>query len=178
MEILITFVIAVSLSMDAFSLSLAYGTLGLSKKETFELSFIVGIYHFFMPIIGIFLGSILLNIIHIKPDIVVFIVLLFIGIQMIIESFKEEERIEPMSKMELLLFGLAVSIDSFSVGIGLNTITNNYVLSSIIFSISALIFTYLGLIMGKKISEIIGKIATTLGGVTLIIISFIYLFKL
>ena len=178
MEILITFVIAVSLSMDAFSLSLAYGTLGLSKKETFELSFIVGIYHFFMPIIGMFLGTILLNIIHIKPDIVVFIVLLFIGIQMIIESFKEEEKIEPMSKMELLLFGLAVSIDSFSVGIGLNTITNNYVLSSIIFSISAFIFTYLGLIMGKKISEIIGKIATTLGGVTLIIISFIYLFKL
>lgn len=178
MEILILLAIAVSLSMDAFSLSLAYGTLGLSKKETFELSFIVGVYHFFMPIIGMFLGKIILGFIHIKPDIVVFIVLLFIGIQMIIESFKEEEKLEPMSKIELLLFGLAVSIDSFSVGIGLNTITNNYILSSTIFSISAFIFTYLGLIMGKKISEMIGKVATLLGGATLIIIAFIYLFKL
>lgn len=178
MEILILFVIAVSLSMDAFSLSLAYGTLGLSKKETKLLSVIVGIYHFFMPIIGMFLGKIILNILHIKPDIVVFIVLLFIGIQMFIESFKEKEEIKYMSKIELLLFGLAVSIDSFSVGIGLNNITSNILLSSTIFSLSAFFFTYLGLILGKKINEMIGRIATTLGGITLIIIAFIYLFKL
>ena len=136
MEIFIILVIAVSLSMDAFSLSLAYGTLGLSKKEIKILSIIVGIYHFFMPIIGMFLGSILLNIIHVKPDIVVFVVLLFIGIQMIIESFKKEEKIETMSKVELLLFGLAVSIDSFSVGIGINNISNNFIMRSIIFSLT------------------------------------------
>ena len=65
MEIFIIFVIAVSLSMDAFSLSLAYGTLGLSKKETIQLSSIVGIYHFFMPIIGMFLGKFILNLV--KP---------------------------------------------------------------------------------------------------------------
>ena len=178
MEILILLTIAVSLSMDAFSLSLAYGTLSLSKKQMFELSFIVGIYHFFMPIIGMFLGKLILNIIHVKPDVVIFIVLLFIGIQMIIESFKEEEKIQIMSKLELLLFSFAVSVDSFSVGIGLNTITNNYLLASTFFSISAFIFTYLGLVLGKKISEIIGKVATLLGGSTLIIIAFIYLFKL
>ena len=178
MEIFILFMIAVSLSMDAFSLAIAYGTIGLSKKETNLLSIIVGIYHFFMPIIGMFLGKIILNIIHIKPDLAVFIVLLFIGIQMVIESFKEKEEIKPMSKFELILFGLAVSIDSFSVGIGLNTITHNIVLASTIFSICSFVFTYLGLKLGKKINEIIGKIATTLGGLTLIIIAFIYLFKL
>jgi len=178
MKIFILFTIAVSLSMDAFSLSLAYGTMGLSKKETNLLSVIVGIYHFFMPIIGMSLGKIILNIIHIKPDIAVFIVLLFIGIQMVIESFKEKDEIKQMSKIELLLFGLAVSIDSFSVGIGLNSITDNFILASMIFSISSFLFTYLGLSMGKKINEIIGKIATTLGGLTLIIIAFVYLFKL
>ena len=41
MELFIIFVIAVSLSMDAFSLSLAYGTLALSKQETIQLSSIV-----------------------------------------------------------------------------------------------------------------------------------------
>lgn len=178
MEIFILLVIAVSLSMDAFSLSLAYGTLSLPKKQILTLSLIVGIYHFFMPIIGMLLGKLILNMIHLKPDIVVFIVLLFIGVQMIIESFKNEEQVQTLSKIELFLFGFAVSIDSFSVGIGLNTITHNYILSSLIFSISAFIFTYLGLILGKKISEMIGKISTILGGLTLIIIAFIYLFKL
>jgi len=178
MEIFILFTIAVSLSMDAFSLSLAYGTIGLSKKETNLLSIIVGIYHFFMPIIGMFLGRIILNIIHIKPDIAIFVVLLFIGFQMVIESFKEKEEIKSMSKLELLLFGLAVSIDSFSVGIGLNTITDNIILASAIFSVCSFLFTYFGLKLGKKINEIIGKIATTIGGITLIIIAFIYLSKL
>ena len=178
MSIIVVILIAISLSMDAFSLSLAYGTVGLSKKETNLLSIIVGIYHFFMPLIGMFLGQIILNIIHIRPDLAVFIVLLFIGIQMVIESFKEKEEIKQMSKLELVLFGLAVSIDGFSVGIGLNTITNNIVLASIIFSICSYLFTYLGLKLGKKLNEIIGKIATALGGITLIIIAFIYLFKL
>lgn len=177
MEIIVLVIIAISLSMDAFSLSLAYGTLGLEKKEEKLLSIIVGIYHFFMPILGMFLGNIILNFIKIEPDIIVFIVLLFIGIQMIIESFKKEE-IKSMSKAELFLFGLAVSIDSFSVGIGLKTITANYLLSSTIFSVSACFFTYLGLILGKKINEIVGKIATLFGGITLIIIAFIYLIKM
>lgn len=178
MEIFIIFVVAVSLSMDAFSLSLAYGTLGLSKKEIINLSTIVGVYHFIMPIIGMFLGSILLNITHIKPDIVVFIVLFFIGIQMIIESFKNEEKLVKLSKVELFLFGFAVSIDSLSVGIGLNNITNNCILSSFIFSFFSFSFTYLGLILGKKVSELIGKFATIIGGMFLIIISFVCLFKL
>lgn len=178
MDILILLTIAVSLSMDAFSLSLAYGTLNLDKRTINLLSIIVGLYHFFMPLIGMFLGRIILNFIHIKPDIVVFIVLMFIGIQMIIESFKKEEKLEVLSKTELFLFGLAVSIDSFSVGIGLNTITSNYIFAAIIFSLSALIFTYLGLNLGKKISEMIGKIATFFGGITLIIIAFIYLLQL
>jgi putative Mn2+ efflux pump MntP len=59
MNIILIFIIAISLSMDAFSLSLAYGTISLSKKEIRLLSFIVGIYHFFMPILGMLLGKIL-----------------------------------------------------------------------------------------------------------------------
>ena len=58
MSIYIIFVIAVSLSMDAFSLSLAYGTLNLKKKYIKQLSLIVGIYHFFMPLIGLLIGKI------------------------------------------------------------------------------------------------------------------------
>ena len=50
-------VIAVSLSMDAFSLSLVYGTLNLEKKTIILQSLIVGLFHFFMPRIGIYVGD-------------------------------------------------------------------------------------------------------------------------
>ena len=175
MNIITIIIIAVSLSMDAFSLSLAYGTLNLEKKQIKKLSLIVGIYHFLMPLLGLSVGKILLKIITIETDIIVCIVLSFIGIEMIIDTFKEEETVKIMTLKELLLFGLAVSIDSFSVGISLQAITNNYILCITTFSLSSFIFTYLGLIIGKRINSIIGKISTILGGITLLIIGILYI---
>ena len=177
MHIFLIIMIAVSLSMDAFSLSLAYGTLNLNKKDIFLLSIIVGIYHFFMPLIGNCIGSLFLKIFPLEPKIIVFVVLLFNGIQMIIEGIKVKEEVKKLSILEMIMFGLAVSIDSFSVGIGLQSISNKYVLCAYIFSLSSLIFTYIGLLLGKKINNIVGKISTIIGGLILIFIGFIYLFK-
>ena len=171
---IIVLTIAVSLSMDAFSLSLAYGTLNLEKNYVRKTSIIVGIYHFFMPLIGLTIGNMILKIIPIPTNIIVCIVLTFIGIEMIIDSFKNEEDIKIMTLKEMLLFGLAVSIDSFSVGIGLEALTQNYILSASIFSITSFVFTYIGLSIGKTINNLIGKISTLLGGLVLIIIGIIY----
>lgn len=167
--------IAISLSMDAFSLSLAYGTLNLEKKYIKKLSLIVGIYHFFMPLIGHKIGNILLKMVPIKPNLIVFIVLTFIGIEMLLDSFKNEEEIKIMTLKELLLFGLAVSLDSFSVGLGLDAISKKHLITLTIFSITSLTFTYIGLILGKKINNKVGKISTIIGGIVLIIIGITYI---
>lgn len=170
----IIYLIAISLSMDAFSLSLAYGTLNLEKSKIWKLSIIVGSYHFIMPIIGLLTGHYIYKIIPINPNIIVFIVLLIIGIQMIIESFKEEE-IHILKKYEMIMFGLAVSIDSFTVGIGIKQITNNTFSTAIVFSITSSIFTYLGLYLGKIVNNKIGKISTIIGAIILILIGISYL---
>lgn len=176
MSIFIILTIAVSLSMDAFSLSLAYGTLNLSKKHRVQLSSIVGLYHFFMPLLGMAIGNTVFHIFPIKPSIIVFVILGFIGIQMILESFKEERGLNVMGFIQLLIFGFAVSVDSFSVGIGLNAIHSNYLLCAFIFSLSSFCFTYLGLLLGAKIHSYIGKASTIIGGTVLIIIGILYLF--
>ena len=175
MSIYIIITIAVSLSMDAFSLSLAYGTLNLEKQYIKKLSSIVGIYHFIMPLLGLTIGNILLKIIPIDPNIIVCVVLTFIGIEMIIDSFKKEDNIKIMTIKEMILFGLAVSLDSFSVGIGLEALTKNYILSVSMFSLSSFIFTYIGLTIGKKINNMIGQISTLIGGIILIIIGITYI---
>ena len=174
MSIYLIIIIAVSLSMDAFSLSLVYGTLNLDKNYIRKLSIIVGIYHCFMPLFGLFTGNALFKFLPINPNIIICVVLTFIGIEMIIDSFHKEENIKIMKLKELILFGLAVSIDSFSVGIGLKAITNNYIKTVLIFSITSFIFTYLGLITGKKINNLIGNLSTLLGGIILIVIGILY----
>ncbi|MBQ2947027.1 MAG: manganese efflux pump [Bacilli bacterium] len=177
MNIILIFIIAVSLSMDAFSLSLAYGTISMSKKEIRLLSIIVGIYHFFMPILGMLIGKFIFNIMHISGDLIVLIIFSFIGINMIIESLKKEEKVKKMKLGEMILFGLAVSIDSFSVGIGINNISDNFIMCSSIFSITSFMFTYIGLKLGNKLNQLIGKISTIVGGVVLILFGLIYIIK-
>lgn len=177
MSFLFVLLIAVSLSMDAFSLSLAYGTLNIEKSRRILLSIIVGVYHFFMPILGMNVGKTVLYLLPVKPSIVVFLVLLIIGIQMIIESFKEDRQITLLKISEFFIFGFAVSIDSFSVGIGLNTIYNKPILAAFLFSIFSLLFTYLGLYLGTKINNWIGKTSTFIGGLVLIITGICYIIK-
>lgn len=175
MSIAMVIMIAISLSMDAFSLSLAYGTLNLEKKYIHMLSIIVGIYHFAMPLMGMWIGNSILKILPVSTNTIVFIVLVLIGLEMIIESFKENRSVSLMKVSELLIFGLAVSLDSFSVGLGLSAIYKNPWICAITFSISAGLFTYIGLYLGKKINTWIGKISTIIGGIILIIIGLLYL---
>ena len=84
-----TLLVGVSLSMDAFSLALVYGTQGLNKKNEILLSIIVGIFHFFMPLIGLNIGNILLSYFIFDINVVVSIIFGIIGVEMIFSSIKE-----------------------------------------------------------------------------------------
>ncbi len=175
MSLFIVFLIGISLSMDAFSLALAYGTQKLSNKQISILSIIVGIYHLIMPLLGLLVGKKIINLLSIKTNVLVFIVLFLIGIEMIIESFKEDAVINKINLWEMLIFGFAVSIDSFSLGLSLKTIYENYLISALIFSVLSALFTYIGLKLGKYINQRVGPISTLIGGITLIIIGLFYL---
>jgi len=170
MAITVVFLIAISLSMDAFSLSLAYGTFNIRKSSISILSLIVGVYHFFMPIFGMIVGQKVINLLPIKPEIIIFIILFLIGIQMIVESFGNKTEIRKLNFTEMLLFGFAVSLDSFSVGLSLKYIYKNPYVCALIFSISSSIFTFFGLNIGMKVSNYFGRMSTLLGGIILIII--------
>lgn len=176
MHIFLIIMIAISLSMDAFSLALAYGTLNISNKNKNELSIIVGIYHFIMPMFGMLVGNKIINLVPISSSLLIFLVLTFIGIEMIFESRKEFVNVKIMPFRELLLFGFAVSVDSFSVGMGFSFITRHYISCSLLFSIFSTLFTYLGLELGSKINKRVGSISTLIGGMLLILIGIIYLF--
>ena len=164
--------IGISLSMDAFSLALVYGMIGISNKQKILLSIIVGIYHFLMPLIGLKFGLFIDSISFINLHIISSIILIYIGIDLIVSNFKEDGTLI-ISLLGFIMFGLSVSIDSLTVGIGLKAITNNYLLSAINFALLSLIFTYLGLMLGNTIGKRIGKYAKLLGGITLIIIAII-----
>lgn len=176
MSLFTIFLVAVSLSMDAFSLSLLYGTLGLRKNVIRAISLTVGIFHFFMPLFGFFFGDILSFFLTFNANLLVGAIFIILSVQMLFSLKKEEEVLEISSFLSYLLFGFTVSVDSFSVGIGIGSLNGKIILPCIIFSVVSCIFTYLGLNLGKTLASKFGNISTILGSILLFGLGLSYIF--
>ena len=175
MSLIIIIVLAISLSMDAFSLSLVYGTLNLDEKIERNLSATVGIFHFFMPLLGYKLGKIILSFLKVDTNVIVGIIFIILGIEMIL-SIKEEEKVKILTNiLSIIIFALTVSIDSFSIGISLGVTNSNIIIPCIIFSITSFLFTYLGVNLGKTLSNKYGNYATLIGTIVLLALGINYL---
>lgn len=171
-----TLLVGVSLSMDAFSLALIYGMQKISKKDIIILSAIVGLYHFFMPLFGVLLGNAVVDYFPFDINILVSIIFIIIGLEMCFSSLKDKEEKLLFGIYQFLIFGFSVSIDSFTTGIGLNFINNNYFQVSTIFCLVSGFFTFLGLFLGDKLKKYFGKLSTIIGGIVLVVLGFYYFF--
>ncbi|MCI9280075.1 MAG: hypothetical protein HFJ02_04685 [Bacilli bacterium] len=174
-ELITLITIAIALSMDTFSLSLGIGTTNLSSKKCFLFSMIVGIMHFFMPLLGIFIGVKIVSLFALKSNFLLGIILIYLGITMIIEILHPDTKEKKMNLINMFLFAIGVSIDSFSTGIGLSAITSNILLATFIFSITSFSFTYFGLIIGKYASALLGIYANVFGAILLLVIGLFHL---
>lgn len=170
------FLIAVSLSMDAFSLAIIYGTYGISVKKQIILSMIVGIFHFFMPLIGLWFGNVLKLFLEINSNFIVGGLFFIIGVEMIL-SIKSGKEVNFLASIwGFLLFGFTVSLDSLTVGIGLSLITTYYFVAAFMFMVVSSMFTFFGLRFGLFFNKSFGKYACLFGGVIMIMLSFYYIF--
>ena len=177
MDVFMLFFVGVGLSMDAFSLSLIYGTYGLGKRNEIILSVIVGLFHFFMPLIGYLFGSFIFMYYDVNVNFIVGLIFGIIGMDMIISSFSGRDISILSGLISYIMFAFSVSIDSFTTGIGLNAISSNYLISSFIFMFCSGFFTYFGLIMGNILNKKFGRYANILEGFIFIILVIIILFK-
>lgn len=172
MQFITIILIAISLSMDAFSLALVYGSNDIMEDKIYKLSVVVGMFHFFLPLMGHFLGNGILILLKLSSSILMFIILVSIGIEMVLSSFKDDKKLKYDG---VLLFALAVSMDSFSIGLSLVNLVENIFFASLVFSIVSALFTYFGLKLGRYISNKIGGYATIIGGIVLILIALIHI---
>jgi manganese efflux pump family protein len=176
-ELLSILLIGISLSMDAFSLSLGYGTIRISDTNVRKTALIVGLFHFLMPQLGMVFGHIIGLLITINLKYVVLIVFTILGIEMIVNGVKNIQNSILFNNVGIIIFAFTVSIDSFSAGIGVEYISDNHLLCSIVFSTTSAIFTFIGLKLGGKISKSAKNISPIIGGIILISLALLYAFK-
>lgn len=173
MNIWLLILLGISLSMDTFSLALSLGTFNISKNKIYLFSITVGIFHFIMPMLGFFLGQSLRRYIAIDASKLLFMIFFFIGIEMIIDYFNKEEKEYKLTIFNMILYAFSVSIDSFTLGIGLKNIN----LAPTIFMVISSLFTFMGLNIGKLSYKHLGNYSKLLGIVIIMVVAILHLFK-
>ncbi len=174
MQIIVYILMAIGLSIDAFSFAIIYGMNPLRYKKMILLSVLVGIFHFMMPSFGALLSKHLFQSLVSKAHFLAGIVFLILSIEMF-SSLKEEEKTISLDKLyHLIFFAFTVSLDSFSVGIVLNLAQENIFQAASIFSLVSFLFTYVGLRLGKWMSQKYSTKATLFGSLLLLLLSLRY----
>lgn len=123
MGFLSLFVLAVGLSMDAFAVAICKG-LAMPKinvKKALIVGAWFGIFQALMPLAGYYLGYFFRDKITAIDHWIAFVLLAFIGANMIREAFgkDEEKQSASLGFREMLILAVATSIDALAAGISM-----------------------------------------------------------
>ena len=124
MTLLEIFLIGIGLSMDAFAVAICKGLAmpnKVDKKGALLIALYFGVFQAVMPTLGWLLGSQFARYVTRLAPWIAFVLLAWIGGNMIRESLSKEEREEEetgsVSHKELLVLAVATSIDALAVGV-------------------------------------------------------------
>ncbi len=168
------FLISLGLSMDCFAVSLTFGTSRkLSWKDVLRMSLLFGLFQGVMPLIGWFAGNSLQSSIEPVDHWIAFVILAFIGLKMVLQSFSgnEGKRALDIRKIPVLLsLSIATSIDALITGVGFGFIRANIYEAIIIISAITFVVSVIGAKLGEKNTIIPARWAEFAGGIVLIAI--------
>ena len=171
------FLLALSVSMDAFAVSMCKGLAikkaGLRQCLTCGLWF--GGFQALMPLAGYFLGTLFAAAIEAFDHWVAFGLLAVIGINMLKEAFEKgcdcENQNDDMSFKTMFIMAIATSIDALAVGISLAMAGDvNILLAVVLIGVTTFILSGLGVKIGNLFGNRFEKKAQLAGGVILILL--------
>lgn len=168
------FFISMGLAMDAFAIAICKG-LAMKKldiKKAIIIGLYFGIFQAVMPIIGYFLGATFEILVTKIDHWITFILLVFIGTNMIKESFEKESKNcnDNVDFKTMIILAIATSIDALAVGITFTFFKANLLTSALIIGIVTFILSILGVKIGNKFGDKYQNKAEFIGGLVLILI--------
>ena len=168
MNIIEIILIGLSLSMDAFTISVCLSIKNNYFKTGLITAIFFSIFQFIMPILGFYLGNIISNRIINYHSYFSSILLIIIGILLIKEDKIND--VDDFNYQELIILSIATSIDAFVTGISFSFIKINIFTSSFVIGLITFILCIIGYFIGNLFNEKAHQYANIIGGITLIII--------
>lgn len=169
--------LGVALAMDSLAMSIVNGIkyCNYTKKHMLLASFSFGFFQGLMPLLGYLVFTPFLKHIERYDHWLVLIVLSYIGIGMIKDSFVFEEESQKdciiFTFKTLLIESIATAIDALSVGIALPNLAIDPYLTCLIICTCTFVICVIGHMLGRRIALILKNKALILGGLILIFIA-------
>ena len=169
--------IGISLSMDAFAVSV---TNGLTLKQfnvrhALWMGLYFGGFQFLMPLLGCLLGSTVSHYIMRFGPYISFALLAFIGGKMLLESLRpekdggEDDGMSVFSHKSMLAAAVATSIDALAVGVSFAFQEDVKLLPCcLLIGCTTFVISFGGAMLGSAIPKLNGKKAGIIGGLVLI----------
>ena len=176
-----------ALSMDAFAVSITKGMTikNLKKSTALKMALTFGVFQGAMPLLGWALGISFESYIKSIDHWIAFILLGFIGFNMIKGFFddrKEENAselefsattdVDDLSNKEIIMLAVATSIDALAVGISFAFLNVSIIPAASIICIITFLVCVVGVFVGNKVGDIFNGYAELVGGIILILIGF------
>ena len=167
--------IAVSLSMDAFAVSVCKG-LNMKKinyKHAVIIGGFFGVFQAVMPLIGWAVGKQFADLVTSVSHWIAFGLLVFIGGKMLIEAIKggdDEEVPDGLDYKELFVLAVATSIDALAVGVVFAFENVKIVPSVLLIGVVTFVLSVIGVAVGNRFGAKYNKRAEIAGGVILILL--------
>ncbi|MGB3626432.1 MAG: manganese efflux pump MntP family protein [Henriciella sp.] len=194
MSVFTLFALALSLSVDAFAAALGKGAgerqLGLFGA--LRIGAVFGAMEAVMPLIGYLIGLALASWVASVDHWIAFVLLGAVGMHMIWEAARApvegamEDAIDRVAPdmhhrgprwIRLILAALATSIDAMVVGVTLAMMEVNIIAAVIIVGVVTTIMATIGVLLGRKAGEWLGRWAEVIGGLVLIAIGAVILWQ-
>jgi len=172
MSLSTTFLIALSMAMDAFAVSICSGVkIGPGPRPVFRIAFHFGLFQALMPVIGWLFGNTIEPLVKNYDHWVAFGLLAFVGIRMIrsgLSKYDEEIVKDPSRGWTMVMLSIAVSIDALAVGLSLAFLNVNIWNPALIIGLVTGALSLIGLRVGNGVGRRFGKPVEVLGGLVLI----------
>jgi putative Mn2+ efflux pump MntP len=169
--------IGVSLSLDAFAVSVSSGISdrGINVFHMLRASFFFGAFQFVMPVIGWRLGNAFVSSITAFDHWIACALLAFIGGKMLVSALPRKNReravkngVDIQSLGNLFVLAVATSIDALAVGLTFSMVNRGIYLPALIIGCVTFGVCFLGFQCGKKIGRVFETGSQLAGGIILI----------
>lgn len=172
MGIIEIIVIAVAMAMDCFAVALAAGASvkKIGVWNMVKMAVLFGGAQSVMCFLGWQLGSVFVFYIESYAHWAAFIILVFLGLKMIKEGFENdhEEEKDYFDNKIIFLLAIATSIDALAAGVGFSVLKIPVLNPIAAIGGASFLFTFLGIGLGKKAGDLLGRRAEIFGGAVLI----------